>query len=149
MNAGAQDSLGTGDGILLYGNMINTGSSKFTNSPLVFAGSTTQTVSGNPFTLASGLVTLNAAGVNLQTNLTVTSGTVQTTGTYDVNIGGGTTSTLPVVGVINTGASTIFLNPTGLITEGSNPENRFTRLVMLRDANRFPCTLRNKNLAIN
>jgi len=65
---------------------------------------------------------LNPAGVTLQQNVLTTNGTVQTTGTYAYNyLGAAISPALPVTGVVNTGADTLYLNPGGSLTEGSNP----------------------------
>ncbi len=122
INTGVVDSLGTGgDAIVVGGNFINNGTTKFSSSPLIFTGAQSHTVSGNPVSLGSGMISSDS--VNLQTNLDVTGGTVQTTGTYIITFDGvaGVYDTIPATGIISTNSSTVSLNPSGSLNEGTNP----------------------------
>jgi fibronectin type III domain protein/type IX secretion system substrate protein len=123
INPGAKDSMMlTGYPFLVMGNIINNGTIVAPTSPLVFAGTSVQTVSGTPMSLGSGLLSLNPAGANFLSDVNVTGGTVQTTGTYTYDSSGLPTNvTRNVVGIINMGTSTMFLNTAGSMNEGSNP----------------------------
>ncbi len=126
INTGAVDSLCSGYPVVVYGNIVNNGTMRaaLTPSTIVFGGSTTQTVSGSsPLVANGGFVSLNPGGVNFLTDAYVTGGAVQTTGTYTYDSSGGKMVTFPVAGVINTGSSTMYLNPAGgqTMNEGTNP----------------------------
>ncbi len=117
INPGVSDSLTTGGAgaIVVYGDIINNGSSVIDQSQLVMAGSTAQTISGTiPLRLKGGIAIANPAGVTLQNNLLVEGGTVQTSGTIAA-------LSIPAAGVLTTGASVIYLNPAGSMNEGTNP----------------------------
>ncbi len=121
VNTGVNDSLGTGDAIMVGGDLTNSGTTKFSTSTLVFTGAQRHTISGNAVSLGSGLVSSDS--VNLLTNLNVTGGTVQTTGTYIITFQSveGVYDTIPATGVISTNASSVVLDPAGSLNEGLNP----------------------------
>ena len=86
-------------------------------------GSSAQTISGTGTTdLGAGIVVMNPAGVTLSTNVNVSGGLVQTDGNYTWDSTGTAVNvTNPATGVLNTGSSTISLNPAGAMQEGNNP----------------------------
>jgi len=117
------DSLSdAGDGIEVWGNIVNNGTTKLTTSPLVLAGKTAKTITGtNPMTLGSGLISLDSAGTTSSVELDVTGGTVQTTGTYSRDLGGAVFTTINTGGQVSMNGQTLFLNPSGSLNEGNNP----------------------------
>ncbi|GEM_PF-2322718 len=125
VNPGAKDSMMlTGYPFIHFGNIVNNGIMMGTTSTLAFAGSSAQTVSGsNPISLGAGMVSWNPNGVNFLTNVNVTGGTVQTTGTftYDSTGLGVFFVNRTATGIINTGTSTMYMNPSGSLNEGNNP----------------------------
>jgi len=123
VNNGVNDSLSdAGDGIEVYGNIVNNGTTKFTSSPLVLAGKTAKTITGtNPMTLGSGLISLDSAGTTVSVELDVTGGAVQTTGTYARDLGGAVYSNVNTGGVVTMNGTTMYLNPSGSLTEAANP----------------------------
>ncbi len=123
VNAGAKDSMMlNGYPFLIGGNIINNGTIIATTSSVVMSGTAPQTVSGNPMTLNAGLTTFNPTGTTFNTNVNITGGTVQTTGTFTYDSSGLPTNvTRNVVGTFNTGANTMNLNPAGSLNEGANP----------------------------
>lgn len=125
VNPGAKDSMMlTGYPFIHFGNIVNNGILMATTSTLAFAGSSAQTVSGsNPISLGAGMVSWNPNGVNFLKDVNVTGGPVQTTGTFTYDSTGTGTAfvTRTAVGTINTGTSTMYLNPSGSMNEGNNP----------------------------
>ncbi|MBI4549217.1 MAG: T9SS type A sorting domain-containing protein [Ignavibacteriae bacterium] len=114
--------------IVTKGNIVNNGTASFgfasfPLSALVMRGSSAQTISGNPVTLNNGIVVANNAGVSAATDVTVTSGAVQTTGSFVYPKSGGPSTsndTAFAAGVFDVGSS-LFLNPNGSMNEGNNP----------------------------
>ncbi|HTK81612.1 MAG TPA: fibronectin type III domain-containing protein, partial [Bacteroidota bacterium] len=136
VNAGAKDSmvgtgagpLGPGSPFVHYGDIVNNGimtspSGGAFSSVLLMRGSSAQTISGSgSFDLGAGIVVMNPAGVNLSSNVNVSGGLVQTDGNYTWDSTGTAVNvTNPAVGVLNTGSSTISINPSGAMQEGPNP----------------------------
>jgi hypothetical protein len=124
VNAGAKDSLMlTGYPFLFHGNYVNNGVTIATTSQFVFDGAGPHTVSGNPMSLGGGLLSLSPGGATFNSDVSITGGTVQTTGTFTYDSSGLPTNiTRPVVGTITMGGSTTMnLNPAGAMSEGSNP----------------------------
>ncbi|MFI5252131.1 MAG: T9SS type A sorting domain-containing protein [Bacteroidota bacterium] len=116
INTGVVDSftVGAGNGIAVYGNIINNGNTLFDNSTVVMIGSTPQTISGSmPIRFRGGLAIANAAGVTASTTLNIEGGLVQTTGTI-------TAINVPAAGVLNLG-STVMNLVGGALSEGNNP----------------------------
>ncbi len=130
INTGANLRPGTGGSyegdFFVRGNIVNNGTIDFSSNSqniLAMIGPSAQTISGNAPTLGKGIFIGNAAGVSLSTNLNVTGGFVTTTGSmnylqpqFPANI-----FAISAAGVLNTGASTVFLNPGGSMSEGTNP----------------------------
>jgi hypothetical protein len=120
INAGAKDSMSTGGTFFIRGNIINNGIQMSTTSPIAFNGSTPQTVSG-VISCGAGFVPLNPAGVSFLNDVNLTGGTTITGGDFTYDIGGGVFTTVPAQGVVTTGANTVYLNPSGSLTEGDSP----------------------------
>ncbi|MBI3765703.1 MAG: putative Ig domain-containing protein, partial [Ignavibacteriales bacterium] len=130
VNAGATFLAGTSGGyegdIFFKGNIVNNSTINFSSNiqnVLAMVGASAQTISGNAITLGKGMFVGNSAGVSLSTDVTVTGGTVQTTGmiTYKQPELPGNTFNINAAGVLNTGSSTVFINPGGSMNEGDNP----------------------------
>lgn len=128
VNPGATFITGTAGGyeedFFIRGNLINNGgtfSFGAINTP-VLIGPSAQTVTG-AVTFGKGLFVANSAGVSLASDATVTGGSVQTTGTINYRQPQFPTNIFPIsaAGVLNTGSSTIYLNPSGSLSEGTNP----------------------------
>lgn len=106
------------------GNVINNGSMTFgAGNTVALIGSSAQSFSGNTITLGKGMFVGNAAGVSTSTNLNVTGGSVQTTGSMNYLQPQFPGNVFPVsaAGVLNTGSSTITIDPAGSLNEGTNP----------------------------
>src|SRR2546426_10481573 len=131
VNPNATFTAGTGgsyEGDYFFkGNIVTNGTgainfSSNTQNIMAMAGSSPQTISGNAITLGDGMFIANSAGVTLGTNVTVTGGSVRTTGTLGyLTPETLVPQTLTAAGVLNTGSSTISINPNGSMNEGSNP----------------------------
>ena len=131
VNPNASFTAGTGgsyEGDYFFkGNITTNGTgainfSSNTQNIMAMVGSSAQTISGSAISLGDGMFIGNSAGVSLGTNVTVTGGSVTTTG----SLGYLTPETLvphtiAAAGVLNTGSSTISINPNGSMNEGANP----------------------------
>lgn len=131
VNAGATFSPGIsltgyeGD-IFLRGDVVNNGTISFSSTApnaLALIGPGAQTISGNPVTIAKGILMGNSDGATLSTNVTINGGSIQTTGSFNYLQPQFPGNVFPITaaGVLNTGSATLTINSGASMNEGDNP----------------------------